>query len=134
MTTASAVVHKPRGGKYPHRPTSALRISERTINGLAHGPGKACTTCQLYMRSFVDGETITVEPWKVKSFPILKDLVTDRSAFDRIIQAGGYVRVPLAPERLANDASYLAEQAQRFFDAGLRREEIDECMRIALGA
>ena len=61
------------------------------INGRAHGPEKATTTCQLHMRSFKDGETITIEPWRAKSFPVIKDLVVDRSAFDRIMQAGGYV-------------------------------------------
>lgn len=62
------------------------------INGNPHGPLQT-TTCQLHMRSFQDGETITIEPWRAKSFPVIKDLVTDRSAFDRIIQAGGYVSV-----------------------------------------
>ena len=62
------------------------------INGKPHGPQQT-TTCQLHMRSFSDGETITIEPWRAKAFPVLKDLVTDRSAFDRIKQAGGYVSV-----------------------------------------
>lgn len=60
------------------------------INGQAHGPQRASTTCQLYMRSFKDGEQITIEPWRAKSFPVIKDLVVDRTAFDRIQQAGGY--------------------------------------------
>ena len=63
------------------------------INGRAHGPMKAVATCQLYMRSFRDGETIVVEPWRAKAFPVIKDLVVDRTSFDRIIQAGGYVSV-----------------------------------------
>ena len=63
------------------------------INGRAHGPVKGTTVCQLHMRNFTDGETITVEPWRAGSFPVIKDLVVDRSAFDRIIQAGGYVSV-----------------------------------------
>ena len=63
------------------------------ISGAAHGPMPATTTCQLHMRSFRDGETITVEPWRAQSFPVLRDLCVDRSAFDRIIQAGGYVSV-----------------------------------------
>jgi succinate dehydrogenase / fumarate reductase iron-sulfur subunit len=63
------------------------------INGRAHGPWKGTTTCQLHMRAFKDGETITVEPWRAKAFPVLKDLAVDRSAFDRIQQAGGYVSV-----------------------------------------
>jgi succinate dehydrogenase / fumarate reductase iron-sulfur subunit len=62
------------------------------INGKPHGPLQT-TTCQLHMRSFSDGETITVEPWRAKAFPVVKDLVVNRSAFDRIIQAGGYVSV-----------------------------------------
>ena len=63
------------------------------INGRAHGPLTGVATCQLYMRSFKDGETITIEPWRAKPFPVIKDLVVDRSAFDRIMQAGGYVSV-----------------------------------------
>ena len=63
------------------------------INGEAHGPVKSTTACQLHMFNFKDGDTITVEPWRANSFPILKDLVTDRSAFDRILSAGGYVSV-----------------------------------------
>ena len=62
------------------------------INGKPHGPQQT-TTCQLHMRSFSDGETITIEPWRAKAFPVVKDLVVNRSAFDRIIQAGGYVSV-----------------------------------------
>ena len=63
------------------------------INGRAHGPEKGTTTCQLHMRKFSDGDTITVEPWRANSFPVNKDLSVDRSAFDRIIQAGGYVSI-----------------------------------------
>ena len=63
------------------------------INGEAHGPGRQITTCQLHMRSFEDGETIYIEPWRAAAFPVVKDLAVDRSAFDRIIQAGGYVSV-----------------------------------------
>lgn len=63
------------------------------INGRAHGPMRGVATCQLYMRSFKDGDTINVEPWRAKAFPVIKDLVVDRSGFDRIIQAGGYVTV-----------------------------------------
>lgn len=62
-----------------------------TINGIPHGPERATTVCQLHMRKFKDGDTITVEPWRAKPFPIIKDLCVDRSAFDRIIQAGGYI-------------------------------------------
>lgn len=63
------------------------------INGRPHGPKRAITTCQLHMRSFHDGETITIEPWRASAFPVIKDLAVDRSAFDRIQQAGGYVSV-----------------------------------------
>jgi len=63
------------------------------INGEAHGPWKATTTCQLHMRAFKDGETIYIEPFRSNSFPVIKDLVVDRSSFDRIIQSGGYVSV-----------------------------------------
>ncbi len=63
------------------------------INGRPHGPDKGITTCQMHMRNFKDGETITIEPWRAKPFPVIKDLMVDRSAFDKIIQAGGYVSV-----------------------------------------
>jgi succinate dehydrogenase iron-sulfur subunit len=64
------------------------------INGRPHGPEKATTTCQLHMRTFSDGQTIDIEPWRAKPFPVVKDLVVDRSAFDRIIEAGGYISTP----------------------------------------
>jgi len=63
------------------------------INGHAHGPDSLVTTCQLHMRKFKDGETITVEPWRSKGFPVFKDLMVDRTAFDKIIQAGGFISV-----------------------------------------
>jgi succinate dehydrogenase / fumarate reductase iron-sulfur subunit len=63
------------------------------INGEPHGPDKAITACQLHMRSFKDGDTIYIEPWRAKAFPVIKDLIVDRSAFDRIQQAGGYISV-----------------------------------------
>lgn len=63
------------------------------INGKPHGPWQATTVCQLHMRAFKDGETVVVEPWRANAFPVVKDLVVDRSAFDRIIQAGGYISV-----------------------------------------
>jgi len=70
------------------------------IDGRAHGPGKACATCEVRMRSFADGAAITVEPWRAKPFPVLKDLIVDRTALDRIMQAGGYVsaRTGSAPD------------------------------------
>ena len=64
-----------------------------TINGYAHGPENSTTTCQLHMRKFRDGETITIEPFRAKAFPVVRDLVVDRSAFDRITQAGGFITV-----------------------------------------
>jgi succinate dehydrogenase / fumarate reductase iron-sulfur subunit len=63
------------------------------VNGVPHGPDRGTTVCQLHMRRFKDGETITIEPWRAKAFPVVKDLVVDRSAFDRIIAAGGYVSI-----------------------------------------
>ncbi|MFN8390531.1 MAG: succinate dehydrogenase/fumarate reductase iron-sulfur subunit [Bdellovibrionota bacterium] len=63
------------------------------INGTPHGPQRATTTCQLHMRHFQDGDLITVEPWRARAFPIVKDLIVDRSAFDRIVQSGGFVSV-----------------------------------------
>jgi succinate dehydrogenase iron-sulfur subunit len=63
------------------------------VNGIAHGPDRGTTVCQLHMRRFKDGDTITIEPWRAKAFPVVKDLVVDRSAFDRLIAAGGYVSV-----------------------------------------
>ena len=63
------------------------------IDGVAHGPWRASTVCQLHMRAFRDGQTITIEPWRARGFPVVKDLVVDRSAFDRVMAAGGYVSV-----------------------------------------
>jgi succinate dehydrogenase / fumarate reductase iron-sulfur subunit len=88
------------------------------INGRAHGPGEGITTCQLHMRSFRDGDTIYIEPWRAKAFPVMKDLVVDRSAFDRIIQAGGYVSVNTSGNTLdANAIPIPKEDADRAFDA-----------------
>jgi succinate dehydrogenase / fumarate reductase iron-sulfur subunit len=74
------------------------------INGEAHGPGRGVTTCQLHMRSFKDGDIITIEPWRASAFPVVKDLAVDRSAFDRVIQAGGYVSVNTSGETLDANA------------------------------
>src|SRR5215475_718768 len=63
------------------------------INGIAHGPRPATTVCQLHMRSFKDGDVLYLEPWRARAFPIIKDLVVDRSAFDRIVATGGYISV-----------------------------------------
>lgn len=88
------------------------------INGEAHGPGRGITTCQLHMRSFNDGDTIFIEPWRADAFPVIKDLVTDRSAFDRIIQAGGFVSVNTSGNTLdANAIPIPKEDADKAFDA-----------------
>jgi succinate dehydrogenase / fumarate reductase, iron-sulfur subunit len=84
------------------------------INGRAHGPMQRTTTCQLHMRHFKDGESITIEPWRAKSFPVLKDLVVDRSAFDRIIQAGGFISVNTGQAQDANNIpieKHIADEA-----------------------
>lgn len=72
------------------------------INGSAHGPMKLTTACQLHMRSFSDGDDIFIEPWRAKAFPVLKDLIVDRSSFDRIIQAGGFISAPTGSAQDAN--------------------------------
>src|SRR3954469_20728626 len=84
------------------------------VNGVPHGPDRGTTVCQLHMRRFKDGDTITIEPWRAKAFPVVKDLVVDRSAFDRIIAAGGYCSINvggaqdgntiLIPKRVADAA------------------------------
>ena len=84
------------------------------INGSAHGP-LTTTTCQLHMRTFSDGETITIEPWRADPFPVLKDLVVDRSAFDRIIQAGGYISVNTGSAPDAHAAPVPKPDADRAF-------------------
>ncbi|MGN6781159.1 MAG: succinate dehydrogenase/fumarate reductase iron-sulfur subunit [Marmoricola sp.] len=85
------------------------------INGEAHGP-EVTTTCQLHMRSFKDGDTITIEPWRAEPFPVLKDLCVDRSAFDRIIQAGGYISVNTGSAPEANNLPVEKAKADRAFD------------------
>jgi len=88
------------------------------INGRAHGPDTAITTCQLHMRSFKDGDTIYVEPWRSKAFPVIKDLVVDRSAFDRIQQAGGFVSVNTSGRTIdANATPVPKHDADRSFEA-----------------
>ena len=67
------------------------------VNGIPHGPDRGTTVCQLHMRRFKDGDTITIEPWRARAFPVIKDLVVDRSAFDRIIAAGGFVSASARP-------------------------------------
>jgi succinate dehydrogenase / fumarate reductase, iron-sulfur subunit len=87
------------------------------IDGVPHGPNGGTTTCQLHMRSFKDGDELTIEPWRAGSFPVVRDLVVDRSAFDRIIQAGGYisVRTGAAPE--ANSLPIAKIDSDTAFDA-----------------
>jgi succinate dehydrogenase / fumarate reductase iron-sulfur subunit len=88
------------------------------INGRAHGPGEGITTCQLHMRSFNDGDTIHIEPWRAKAFPVIKDLTVDRSAFDRIIESGGYVSVNTSGNTQdANAIPVPKEDADNAFDA-----------------
>ncbi|HMY08211.1 MAG TPA: succinate dehydrogenase/fumarate reductase iron-sulfur subunit [Marmoricola sp.] len=85
------------------------------INGEAHGP-EVTTTCQLHMRSFNDGETITIEPWRAQAFPVIKDLVVDRSAFDRIIQMGGFISVNTGAAPDAATMPVPKDKADRSFD------------------
>jgi len=87
------------------------------INGRAHGPKRATTTCQLYMRNFSDGETITIEPWRASSFPVLRDLSVDRSSFDKIIQAGGFISVNTGQAQDANSTPVNKENADLSMDA-----------------
>jgi len=87
------------------------------INGDVHGPDEHSTVCQLYMRRFKDGDVITVEPWRVKSFPLLKDLAVDRSAFDRIMTAGGYISVNAGSAPDANSILVEKDKAEEAMDA-----------------
>ncbi len=87
------------------------------VNGYPHGPMRGTTVCQLHMRHFKTGDTITIEPFRSKSFPVLRDLAVDRSAFDRIIQAGGYVSVNTGQAQDANAIPIEKEQAAEAFDA-----------------
>ncbi len=87
------------------------------IDGRPHGPMKGTTTCQVHMRHYHDGDTIVIEPFRARAFPVLKDLVVDRSSFDRIIQAGGYVSVNTGQAQDANAIPVEKEQASRAFDA-----------------
>ena len=87
------------------------------IDGRAHGPGKACATCEVRMRGFAEGATITVEPWRAKPFPILKDLIVDRTALDRIMMAGGYVSVRTGSAPDANAIPIPKPAAEEAMDA-----------------
>jgi succinate dehydrogenase / fumarate reductase iron-sulfur subunit len=87
------------------------------IDGRPHGPMKGTTTCQVHMRHYNDGDTIVIEPFRAQSFPVLKDLVVDRSSFDRIIQSGGYISVNTGQAQDANNIPIEKDQASRAFDA-----------------
>jgi succinate dehydrogenase / fumarate reductase iron-sulfur subunit len=87
------------------------------INGRAHGPEKETTACQLHMRHFRDGDTIVIEPWRAKPFPVIKDLVVDRSAFDRILQAGGFISINTGGAPDANEIPVPKHLAENAFDA-----------------
>jgi succinate dehydrogenase / fumarate reductase iron-sulfur subunit len=87
------------------------------VNGQAHGPDDGTTLCQLHLRRFSDGDTLVVEPFRARSFPVIKDLVVDRSAFDRIIQAGGFVSVRAGSAPEANSIPVPPEKAEKAFDA-----------------
>jgi succinate dehydrogenase / fumarate reductase, iron-sulfur subunit len=87
------------------------------INGVAHGPWKETTACQLHMRAFSDGDEIIIEPWRADAFPVLRDLVVDRRAFDRIIQAGGYISVRTGAAPDANAVLVPKENADLAFEA-----------------
>ncbi|TDD69611.1 succinate dehydrogenase/fumarate reductase iron-sulfur subunit [Actinomadura rubrisoli] len=87
------------------------------INGTPHGPERATTTCQLHMRKFKDGEVIDVEPWRARAFPVVKDLVVDRSSFDRIIQSGGFISAPTGTAPEAHATPVPKPDADRAFEA-----------------
>ena len=87
------------------------------INGRAHGPLKGVTSCQLHMRSFKDGDTLTIEPWRAKSFPIIKDLAVNRKAFDDIMESGGYISVKTGGAPDANSTPIFKEDADEAFDS-----------------
>ena len=87
------------------------------INGIPHGPERATTTCQLHMRHFKDGQEVWIEPWRARAFPVLKDLVVDRDAFDRIIQAGGYVSVNTGAAPEASSIPIPKDDADTAFEA-----------------
>jgi succinate dehydrogenase / fumarate reductase iron-sulfur subunit len=87
------------------------------INGVAHGPERATTACQLHMRHFVDGTTVTIEPWRARAFPVIKDLIVNREAFDKIIAAGGYISAPAGSPQDANAILVPKEDADTAMDA-----------------
>jgi succinate dehydrogenase / fumarate reductase iron-sulfur subunit len=92
-------------------------ICSLMVSGVAHGPERATTVCQLHMRHFKDGDTLTIEPWRAKAFPVIKDLIVDRSAFDRIIQAGGFISAGVGGAPDANAIPVPKPNADRAMDA-----------------
>ena len=119
-----------RSGEYPIEFDNDCRegicgMCALVINGVAHGPKHATATCQLHMREFKDGDTITIEPWRAQAFPVIKDLVVDRSAFGRIIEVGGYISVNVGEAPDANALPISIDHVERAMDAA-------EC--IACGA
>jgi succinate dehydrogenase iron-sulfur subunit len=92
-------------------------ICSLMVSGVAHGPERATTVCQLHMRHFKDGDTVTIEPWRAKAFPVIKDLIVDRSAFDRIIQAGGFISAGVGGAPDANAIPVPKPNADRAMDA-----------------
>src|SRR5580700_7020945 len=87
------------------------------VNGVPHGPDRGTTVCQLHMRRFKDGDTITVEPWRARAFPVIKDLVVDRSAFDRLIAAGGFISVATGSAPDGNAVLVPKDNSERSMDA-----------------
>ena len=101
------------------------------INGRAHGPDRRITTCQLHMRKFKDGDTIYIEPFRAKAFPVIKDLVVDRSAFDRIQHAGGYISINTSGNTQdANATPVNKEDADAAFDAGAMNKSLPAVLII----
>jgi succinate dehydrogenase / fumarate reductase iron-sulfur subunit len=87
------------------------------INGIAHGPERATTVCQLHMRHFKDGDTLYIEPWRAKAFPVMRDLIVDRGALDRIVESGGYISVSTGSAPEANSLLVSKDAADLAFDA-----------------
>jgi succinate dehydrogenase / fumarate reductase iron-sulfur subunit len=87
------------------------------VNGVPHGPDRGTTVCQLHMRRFKDGDTVTIEPWRAKAFPVVKDLVVDRSAFDRIIAAGGYCSVNVGGAQDGNNILIPKDVSEQAMDS-----------------
>ena len=87
------------------------------VDGVPHGPRRETTTCQLHLREFRDGDTVTVEPWRARAFPVIKDLVVDRTAFDRIVEAGGYVSAPTGSAPEAHATPVPKDAADEAFEA-----------------